>query len=245
MKKIILLVGLGVFSAYSSALFAQSPFTFGSKETSQTTLGTEGDDELILPNTLRNTSESAFKFKWRFLNPDDKPATWILSGFCDNNTCYTSGWQAGETKESFDVLPGTESDFKLQMKLPVETAENTTASFRFEAKVEVDGETFIDTAIYIVTKNPTGVNIIEVDDSRINVFPNPTIDNNVTIFIAKELQAKHVFVYDMMGRLVVSQEVTTSEFQNLDVSNFNTGLHMIQIINQNNEVLSVRKLFKR
>jgi hypothetical protein len=71
------------------------------------------------------------------------------------------------------------------------------------------------------------VNSNELEDSLM-VYPNPT-KGFVNI---QTLETVSVEVYDMIGKLILSKQIE-NEFQNLDLTNFPTGIYLLKATNTN------------
>jgi hypothetical protein len=88
---------------------------------------------------------------------------------------------------------------------------------------------------------PSGTGLFENSSLSINmnVFPNPsTTEIN---FITDNVEAKHITVFDITGKLVEKYVLTDKKLK-LEVSNYRTGLYLYTVTNKNNETLKTGKL---
>jgi len=230
--------------AAAAASYAQS-FSLEHKVVSETTTGTEdgnNGDFVTLINHLTNTSTETYKYRWNLITPVDVPTGWVLQGFCDNELCRATGgpWTTGSEEESGDLDPGEESVFKLQVCAPVSAANGTLT-----VKVRAHTRDYVDTATYILTKDPTGLSTISLKDERVVLSPNPANDH-VTIFADKSLNAEKATVFNMVGRVQQQLALTKgSESTVLDVNALPAGIYMVRITDNKGNVITSRKLTKQ
>jgi hypothetical protein len=73
--------------------------------------------------------------------------------------------------------------------------------------------------------------------SSLLVYPNPADE---FIFINENLNATHLKIYNMLGKLIMEQKISASK-NNINVSQLKNGMYIIQII-KNEQTLSSVKL---
>ena len=93
----------------------------------------------------------------------------------------------------------------------------------------------------IIDVDLTGVN--PVTDNTIKVFPNPTKDivyiNNGDY---ESMEGYSVRIINVSSEIIFESEINTAEFQ-VNISKFGSvGLYFIQILNENSELVDVRKI---
>jgi len=244
MKKILLL------SAFSVSILQASQaqvLEFEHNPATLTTSGNASGEYVTVYNTVSNQTEMPVVYEWTLINSSEIPSGWSYNGFCDNSTCYNAGtiiaWETGSPVECSLSGGARSTDFKLQLEIPY-AAPAATATFKFRVEVK-EGGTQVDTISFIVTKSTTGVEVIPVDDSRVNIYPNPTLDGQVNIYASKELNAQKYIIYNMLGQSVLVDNLNPAvELHTLNIHNLTKGLHFIQLVDADNKVITTRRFIK-
>lgn len=245
MKKILLLSSislLGLFNAQAQVLeFEHNPATLS-------TTGSGAEPFVTVYNTVNNMTTSNVKYKWTLINPSEIPSGWAYNGFCDNSTCYNAGtliaWETGNPVEC-ELPPSARStDFKLQLEIP-NTAPAAIGTFKFRVEV-LEGGTQEDTIVFIVTKSTTSIDAIALDDARLSLYPNPSATGTINLYTARELKAKHLNVYNMLGQQISTHVLNqNAETHQIDIQNLQSGLHYIQVVDASNTIISTRNFIKQ
>lgn len=244
----------------SPTLFAQmthGTFTVNADTISATTTGTQDPaadldeglwDYVEMDNGLVSTSAADMKFGWIYLiNESTIPAGWAITGFCDNKNCRSSEtnhvkapWALGEDEqESNNVTASGTAPLQLHLAAPM-SAANGQAIVKFQIRT-LDQT---DTITFILNKQPTGLSVINQNDARIAVYPNPANDN-ITVFTDKSLNAKSISVYNILGRKVLSTDINVgAEITKLNINDLAAGNYMIRVTNDKGNVITSRKLTK-
>ncbi|MNT03203.1 hypothetical protein D3C72_1377250 [compost metagenome] len=128
--------------------------------------------------------------------------------------------------------------FEPAFKIPT-TADNGVGTL----KVRVYNNAQSDTGIFIVTKTPTGINTIKVNDNRVTVYPNPAIQDDVTIFVNKDLKAKYTKVYNVIGAEVAVANIN-GELAQINTAAFAKGTYIVQVVAADGSLVATRKLIK-
>ncbi len=94
----------------------------------------------------------------------------------------------------------------------------------------------------IVTPAPTYQNITSINDYAYNtstsIYPNPT--TGIVNFILN--QNVKVFLYDQMGKLLLSKEINNNN-QNIDISNLKNGIYFAKLVNGNKQdIVKITKI---
>ena len=76
----------------------------------------------------------------------------------------------------------------------------------------------------------------EVTYGNISIYPNPVVDK---LFIQGLSDASKVFIYNILGKLVISK-ITSKE---IDVDNLQSGIYIVKIVDQQKEI--VKKFIKK
>jgi len=74
---------------------------------------------------------------------------------------------------------------------------------------------------------------LENSTNEILIYPNPITENKaLNINFNKAINA-HINIYDLTGKLVLSDEVLNASTQQINISDLNDGIYMIQIVRDN------------
>ena len=99
----------------------------------------------------------------------------------------------------------------------------------------LDGELYVFNGNSLFRVIDTSLNTSSFDEMSISVYPNPvksilSIKNNSNSSLSK------VTIYDITGKILVTQNMNESQTNSIDISEFTTGIYMILIedINGNN-----------
>lgn len=93
------------------------------------------------------------------------------------------------------------------------------------------------------TNGVTGINELNTHRPSIDIYPNPTLNEKVTLDLKELIGNKDVAIFDIKGRLVYSERSISSKLT-LDLGNFSKGIFLVKVIDENN-TLATRKLIKR
>lgn len=241
------------FLAIAGASNAQGAFTITNPILTETTQGTadpvqgtpeSGWEYVQLNNELVSASLLPFTFTWTMISKD-LPEGWALVGFCDNSICYSvnsapGGWEDFETMTSSEVAPSDTAILHLQIAAPV-SAENGSANVKFQ--ISTDSQT--DTITYILTKNATGISVINAKDARVNIYPNPAA-NYINVFADKSLHPKSIAVFNILGRQLSTQDIKPNALTTmLDINALSSGMYMLRIMDENGKTITSRKFTKQ
>jgi len=224
-------------------------FTIESDTVSNTTLGTSEtpannppDDCVEIKGSLTNASADPIFFGWKLLFPQDLPEGWVITGFCDNITCWApnGSWEQGVEKVSGEVAPGASAPLWLHLAAPT-SAANGTGIVRFQVRTTEQ----TDTVTFILTKNATGISVINAKDSRVNIYPNPAT-NYINVFADQSLKPKSIAVFNILGRQLSTQDIKANTLTTmLDINALSSGMYMLRIMDENGKVITSRKFTKQ
>lgn len=246
MLKKFLLSGATLLLATGYCAFAQQTFTITTADT--VTAAHLVGGVLQMESSLENTSpdNQTFSYKWKLIHKDI-PADWAISsfivGFCDNLSCRPSDqWIDGQTNSSLPVAPDNNPDVDAFLHLQLNQPGTTgTAIFTFE--IFTDDES--DTLTYVYSNGNTGVSIINQNDARVKLFPNPAA-SHINVYAAQSLHPETISILDLTGRQVATTGVQAgSETTNVDISTLAAGMYMVRVTDMDNKVITSRKFTKQ
>jgi len=150
---------------------------------------------------------------------EDIPAGWDYS-LCDLGTCYP-GFPLGGTMA---LIAPPDSGFLGVNVDPFSLTGTLTVRFYvYETSAPTQG----DTLTWILTAETTGMED-EIANS-FKIYPNPTTD---VIYISYEAFPAIVTVYDMNGKVMMNQNVSTNN-EAIDVSSLPKGNYIMTVGNNN------------
>ena len=89
---------------------------------------------------------------------------------------------------------------------------------------------------------------LEVEDFKINsfsIYPNPT-NRNLSIKNVNSIDKEVVVtIYDVLGNAIIENKELNSTIENIDLSDFSSGLYFVKIMNKNNQLLYSEKIVKQ
>lgn len=113
-------------------------------------------------------------------------------------------------------------------------AQSFTSTVNGAFAVEINFSGCLDTSVCTTINS---VNVLDVESgTEIQIFPNPA--NNVLNVSADFNFAVEIF--DLTGK----QVLRTNNKSVIDISNLNTGLYLVKILNEKNETIKMEKLVK-
>lgn len=251
MKKIIFSMAAIAFASIVSA----QTFSIQYPTMDETTEGTPGtgnpgDEAIQMHNYVINESDAVIEnLKFR-LEEVDLPFGWSLHGFCNNITCFVDqipDWVANNTGGPFAPIEvGDESLVEPRIYVP-EYADDGVGTIKIKLIHFTDAEeTDIiqeETATFILRKGNVGVEIIDMKDERVAVFPNPG-NEQLFLYTDLSLDARSFQVFDLMGRIVLTGNIS-DETTSVDASSLQTGNYLIKIIDGNENSITTRKWIKK
>lgn len=119
-----------------------------------------------------------------------------------------------------------------------ETNQSFTASANGSYAVIINDGTCSDTSECWVISN---VELGELYSGRIEIFPNPTIDK-VTILSSEPFINAHLYLLDLNGRVITSNEGINGNEIELDMSQLSVGSYLLKI--KENETIFLIKVLK-
>lgn len=202
----------------------------------------------IFYNYLRNnTTGDLAPYHWKIILKD-LPFGWFLCQFCDNNLCRNAqgsgasvAWANAPYEEKVAALipVGDSGYLEPAIAVPID-GDNGCGVLR----VRVWTANTIDTATFIVCKNPTGVSKIAVNDSRVNIYPNPANDN-ILVYSEKSLNAANLSIISITGQTVDKKTMNSNkEAHDINISALPKGTYLIRLTNDKGQLITSRKFIK-
>lgn len=125
----------------------------------------------------------------------------------------TTSWV---TKEFDASLDGSTTTGELMLQF--ETA--------LGAGVTHEGVFLLDNvAVALLDANGAVLDVVDIDITNFVIYPNPLRD---VLYVKGTLSVERVSIFDLMGRNVLKETPNKSDF-NLDVSNLNKGIYMVDL----------------
>ncbi len=208
MKKIVTLLAAAV-TLCTAKVNAQS-FTMTSDTVTMNLVGGVGSGITTLDDYVASVT-GAVTLHWHVIY-SDFPTSWKgACGICDNNLCYTlnSLWPSGTYKTSSPYTSAGVHDFHMQINQSGLTGGGchyTTVQLTNEGATPSPDST---TATFKICRDATGVNDVNNVFSSVKVYPNPAANQAQLSFTLTETSEVAMGVYDLAGRMVYVQPVTT------------------------------------
>jgi hypothetical protein len=242
MKKLLFTGCIALFSGtYASA----QTFSLEHETMIDGTIGTSTDCDnhsIAFHNRVNNTGTTPLTdLKWQIIEKT-LPLGWSLYTFCDNETCLPTNQitQYETNPKTFSAIAiGDTALLKPAICVPA-NGDNGTGTI----KVRIFNSTQSDTAVFILYRIPTGIKGIAENDQRVVLYPNPSTQKEVTVFTRKELNARQITIYNLLGQSIISTPV------NLEATVVNTtalvaGTYIVQVRAADGTLIATRKLVKQ
>lgn len=185
MKKLIFIGSIALLSG--SYTYAQT-FSLEHETMIDETSGASGDCDnhsIAFHNRVNNTGATTLTdLKWQIIEKT-LPFGWSLYTFCDNETCLPSNQitQYETSPKTFSAIAaGDTALLKPAICVPA-NGDNGTGTL----KVRIFNGTQSDTAVFIVSKTPTGIKGIAENDQRVVLYPNPSTKKKLLFLLVKSL----------------------------------------------------------
>lgn len=246
MKKTLSLLAL----SFTAALSAQN---FSFEYSNSVTENVDGDEAmtvLVQNYVVNETNATIDNLNWT-LEEVTLPEGWSLYTFCDNNLCYYLNEDNIDSffndEVSFQPIDRNQkSDFKIEVTIPA----NSPAGYGI-VKANVihytdANETTVSEeqmATFIVNKGNVGVEVIDIKDERVALYPNPG-NEQLFVYTDKSLSATNYQVFDLMGRKVMTGAIQ-GETTTINASALQTGHYLVKLIDNDNNSITTRKWIKK
>ena len=139
----------------------------------------------------------------------------------------TMAWDAVEGATGYDVYVNTEKEQNFHFGYTNGTAyvagSNVETTFEFYVVAFNDDTESEPSEVYTVTVVDDAIDELS---SSLRLYPNPVNDK---LYIETEIEIEEVVVYDVYGRLQVTETPSHQENTTIDVSEFNAGVYFMMI----------------
>ena len=193
-----------------------------------------------LEATMENNSDSILTINWQIINID-LPPEWGASVGDGNITSLPGPPIATNNQYPIELAPGSTNNNYFDIDIyPNETPGCGT----FEVLFSLDESgLLLDTVEYEVSINDDDCLISKIDDQyvdeKIEIFPNPFMDH---FNIKTKLDIKHVTIYNLVG---IPLTAPINNFQNIDVSNLETGMYLLEIVFEDDHKLTKKVIHQK
>lgn len=222
-----------------------SVFTTGTQEMDTSMEDPFVDYELLIAH-VKNLTSDPLTLQWQLLTDSTAhPEGWVVIGICDNIVCRApySDFYYGETQTTNPIEPGDSSLLELRVYAPVSSPDGIGTMKVLVSSNDI-GSAQSDTAVYILEKGGTRIDLIPVSDNRVNLYPNPA-HTEITLYIDRNLQASRVEVYNIIGRKFHGVDLSTSsELTKLPISQLSNGIYMLRVLDETGKIITTRKFTK-
>ncbi len=173
-------------------------------------------------------------FTFSFINAQNCPETLgnnstttlihfnIAEGSCNS---YPSTITVEASTFSYKSCNGTNLKYELTSGAPLSIFDTFSADF---------GSGMVCDYLEGVLRQET-LSIGQVSNvlESIKVFPNPiTNGNEINVAFSKNISG-HIYIYDITGKIVLSEEIAQATTKQINISSLNNGIYMLQIVAEN------------
>jgi hypothetical protein len=90
---------------------------------------------------------------------------------------------------------------------------------------------------------PAGQKLLASDEDAMNIqlFPNPAVTELNISFSKSEGQHFSVMIFDLTGKLLMANTVTSDHLYQADVSNFPSGLYLLKVYDEQHQLMTAKK----
>ncbi len=208
------------------------------QETSKTFLVTMDGGDYTSSIYYDNNSSSDITVEWAVV-ASDLPSGWLQFVCIDGGQCYPPNITESPADENWVIPAGESRWIKLQLRADAEsgampgTAEVTLRLNELGNSANGGDVTFFGQGITTSIKG--------VEDVSVNIFPNPASD---FIKLTNVSGIANVEIYNLIGRKVLVEN-GISEGETLNISNLSKGMYLVRMLDDNNNVLTTRRISKR
>jgi hypothetical protein len=194
------------------------------------------NDEVPLTAYVKNDSSVDLTFRWRVIS-NASPASWSVS-FCDNTNCL----DIGLTDQSTFLLEADSTSILKMLYLPF--LEDGISDI--EVQVSVDGVPGSATIKYRseISADPTS-SIRSIDTESISIYPNPAVSFIQVRGIDNVANIKSLEVYSIIGKKMLSKEVSNLSDLKVDVQNLDNGVYLVKLFDETNSVFYTKTFIKK
>ena len=102
--------------------------------------------------------------------------------------------------------------------------------------------TEVTTMVCTTTSNPINVvvdpcvGITEIENKKVNIYPNPTSNNIIVELDETLLNNATIKIYDGIGKLILSEKIVT-EKNNYKLNTYENGIYTVRILSDNKQIV--------
>jgi hypothetical protein len=244
MKKILLLSAIAaLFSLSFSVSTAQ---TFEAEKGDTSIASYNGNSTLGVYNRLRSTSSTAVNLQWR-MTYDGIPASWYLTGVCDNIACRSASdsrdatWKG--TAQYGSNYNNAANDFHIAYENMTAVPNNTTAVAQITVR-DATNTSSQKILTFIATKGATGVVNVSRTDDEVVLYPNPAREA-INVLFNEAAGIKNIALYNLIGKPVMVYRVQDNNSAKLDLNSVASGVYFMRLMNAQGNVVATRRFTRQ
>ena len=240
MKKTLLLSALvGLFS-YSDSTAQTFEFQRGDTAMEVYTSGSN----MYVYNRPRATSSAGVTLEWK-MTFDGIPASWTLTGVCDNISCRSSAESRNSSWKPTMQYDDSYSanDFHLAYEDMAAVPNNTSAVAQITVR-DVASTSSQKVVTFIASKSATGVVNVTRSDDEVVLYPNPAREHINVLFNANA-GVKNIALYNLIGKPVMVYRIQDNNSAKLDLNNVASGVYFMRLLNAQGNVVATRRFTRQ
>lgn len=110
-------------------------------------------------------------------------------------------------------------------------------TFRFYAwNAEGTGGTFSIDNVNFIGSSALATGVAEKNNTTVSLYPNPTSNGVFTLDLTGTTGKSSIFVYDIVGNVVLSSQTSSNAKQTIDLSAFANGSYFVNVKNENETI---------
>ncbi len=174
----------------------------------------------VIPNDLDDESLNFMTLASK--NASDEKLYIIVSNFASSNTNYKINianlpWEStSPTKVTKDIINEannfTETSYTVSQGITSLNIDNMNSP----------------SVLFIILEKDSGTNVDAVIQDEVSIFPNPAA-NNINICFNEEVNSANIEIQDIVGEAIFRTTIQNKKSQNIDISNFLTGIYIIYV----------------
>lgn len=226
MRNFLLGIFLACFFTYVTGQVTYSPNPVEVSADPSETSDIQADFE------LKNEGSDTVFLAWK-LQVIDQPSDWQYY-VCDTEICYNYGQNESSTERP-NVLPPNSSIIIMFHALPAEIEGVGEYNIQF-FEVSKPDSMVVEVPVFVNTVTTSNKNIIS---KGLKLFPNPATD---FFRINTGDLVKKIDIYSVVGEKICSFNASQGSYYN--ITNLNTGMYYVRLLDEKEDIIKVMKLKK-
>lgn len=235
-----LLVAVTLFLGIATSIHAQN---FSITANPLYAIDTIPQQDFQLVDAIVNLSATdSITLTWKIVSISFTNPSWELTGMCDNATCYLYGIPTEDsvTHTTYSIAPNDTCPMLAHFMIPDPNGIGIV-----KQRIVSAGQT--DTLTWCINctspGSPTGISMINKNDSHVIVYPNPSTSENTAILYAdKSIGASKISVINIMGQTIMNADASqSSEYTTLNIASLSKGIYYIKLINNKGQIITTKK----